>query len=107
MKNQKRNYTQLERCILETANGQFFIDRTILLDKVLKKTENSGITKTDVENGLQKLTEQNALSLHTCYTLEDRSITIEILLKTAKIITPIGIIIAILVQIFLCFYLYL
>ena len=100
MRNEKKNYTQLERCILETAHGQFFIDGAILLDKVLKKTENSGITKTDVENSLQKLTEQNALSLHTCYALEDRSITIEILLKTAKILTPILILLAVLVQLY-------
>ena len=100
MRNKKKNYTQLERCILETAHGQFFIDRAILLDKVLKKTENSGITKTDVENSLQKLTEQNALSFHTCYVLEDRSITNEILLKTAKILTPILILLAALVQLY-------
>ena len=100
MRNKKKNYTQLERCILETAHGQFFIDRAILLDKVLKKTENSGITKNDVENSLQKLTEQNALSLHTCYVLEDRSITNEILLKTAKILTPILILLAALVQLY-------
>ena len=103
MRNKKKNYTQLERCILETAHGQFFIDRAILLDKVMKKTENSGITKTDVENSLQKLTEQNALSLHTCYVLEDRSIINENLLKTAKIITPIAISMAILFQIYLSF----
>ena len=103
MRNKKKNYTQLERCILETAHGQFFIDRTILLDKVLKKAETSGITKNDVENCLQKLTEQNSLSLHTCYTLEDRSITNEILLKTAKIITPIAILFAVLVQIYILY----
>ena len=100
MRNKKKNYARLERCILETAHGQFFIDRAILLDKVLKKTENSGITKNDVENSLQKLTEQNALSLHTCYVLEDRSITNEILLKAAKILTPILILLAALVQLY-------
>ena len=103
MRNEKKNYTQLERCILETAHGQFFIDRAILVDKVLKKTENSGITKNDVENSLQKLTDQNALSIHTCYALEDKSITNDILLKTAKIITPIAISMAILFQIYLSF----
>jgi|GEM_PF-5278913 hypothetical protein len=99
----KRNYTQLERCILETAHGQFFIDRTILLDKVLEKAGNTGITKADVEISLQKLTEQKALSLHTCYALEDRSITNEILLRTAKILTPIVILLAVLVQIYFCY----
>jgi len=101
MRNKKKNYTQLERCILETANGQFFIDRTILLDKVMKKTENSGITKDDVENSLQKLTEQNSLSLHTCYALEDRSITNEVILGMAKVIIPVAILMAILFQIYL------
>ena len=103
MRNEKKNYTQLERCILETAHGQFFIDRAILLDRVLKKAENSGITKDNVENSLKKLTEQNALSLHTCYVLEDRSITNEILLKAAKIITPIAILFAVLVQIYILY----
>ncbi len=101
MGNKKKNYTQLERCILETANGQFFIDRTILLEKVMKKTENSGITKDDVENSLRKLIEQNSLSLHTCYALEDRSITNDILLRMAKIIIPVAILMAILFQIYL------
>ena len=101
MRNKKKNYTQLERCILETANGQFFIDRTILLDKVMKKTENSGITKDDVENSLQKLIEQNSLSLHTCYALEDRSITNEVILGMAKVIIPVAILMAILFQIYL------
>ena len=97
----KKNYTKLERCILETANGQIFIDKTVLLGKVLKMPENTGITEADVENCLQKLTEQNSLSLHTCYTLEDRSITNEFIFRVAKIMTPIVILAAILIQIYL------
>lgn len=102
MKN-KKNYTQLERCILETANGHIFIDKTVLLGKVLKMSENAGITEADVENCLQKLTEKNALSLHTCYALEDRSITNEFIVRVAKIMIPIVIVAGILTQIYLCF----
>ena len=101
MKKIDRNYSQLERRILETANGQIFIDKTVLLGKVLKMPENTGITEADVENCLQKLTEQNSLSLHTCYTLEDKSITNEFIFRVAKIMTPIVILAAILIQIYL------
>lgn len=49
MKKIDRNYSQLERRILETANGQIFIDKTVLLGKVLKMPENTGITEADVD----------------------------------------------------------
>ena len=97
----KKNYTKLERCILETANGQIFIDKTVLLGKALKMPENTDITEADVENSLQKLSEQNALSLHTCYALEDRSITNEYIFRVAKIMIPVVILAAILIQIYL------
>ena len=67
----------------------------------MKKQKNGCITENEVEDCLKKLTEQNAISLHTCYRLEDRQITNELLFKAAKILIPVAISAAILIQIYL------
>lgn len=103
MKKQKNNYSQLDRCILETADGQFFIDKNILMKKVMNKVKDNILTESEIENRLQKLTEQKALSLHTCYALEDRSITNEFIIRVAKIMIPIAITAAIAIQLYFIF----
>ena len=103
MKN--KNYTQLDRCILETANCKMFIDKEELMSKVMEKQVNNGITENDISECLQRLTEQHALSFHNCYCLEDRQIMNEFIIRIAKIMIPIIIVAGILTQIYLMFFL--
>ncbi|MBO4613655.1 MAG: hypothetical protein J5709_00900 [Bacteroidales bacterium] len=105
MKKIDRNYSQLDRCILETASCKMFIDSDELMSKVMEKQMNNGITENDISECLQRLTAQNALSFHNCYCLEDRQIKNEFIIKVAKIMIPIVIAAGILTQIFLMFFL--
>lgn len=105
MKKIDRNYSQLDRCILETANSKMFIDKDELMSKVMEKQMNNGITENDISECLQRLTEQRALSFHNCYCLEDRQIMNEFIIRVAKIMIPIVITAGILTQVYLMFFL--
>lgn len=105
MKKINRNYSQLDRCILETANSKMFIDKDELMSKVMEKQMNNGITENDISECLQRLTEQRALSFHNCYCLEDRQIANEFIIKVTKIMIPIVITAGILTQVYLMFFL--
>ena len=86
MKKIDRNYSQLDKCILETANGHMFIDKDELMSKVMEKQMNNAITENDISECLQRLTAQNALSYHCCYRLEDRQIMNEFIIKPKSVI---------------------
>lgn len=105
MKKIDRNYSQLDKCILETAKGHMFIDKDELMSKVMEKQMNNGITENDISECLQRLTAQNALSYHCCYRLEDRQIMNEFIIKVAKIMIPIVIVAGIMAQIYLMLFL--
>lgn len=105
MKKIDRNYSQLERRILETANGHMFIDKDELMSKVMEKQMNNGITENEISECLQRLTAQNALSYHCCYRLEDRQIMNEFIIRVAKIMIPVVITAGILTQVYLMFFL--
>ena len=105
MKKINRNYSQLDRCILETANNKMFIDKDELMSKVMEKQMNNGITENDISECLQRLTEQHALSFHNCYCLEDRQIANEFIIRVTTIMIPIVIVAGILTQIYLMLFL--